>query len=89
MLNFLRGRLHSNPEPCGASRKGQATSELVCRVASEQGVPMGNSVKRLFRRAGVWLGKHHVALVAMLSALHIGLSVIHVRDSGGADPFLV
>jgi hypothetical protein len=39
----------------------------------------------LFRRASSWLGRYHIHTVILLSALHIGLACIHVRDSGGAD----
>ncbi len=44
---------------------------------------MGNLVNRSFRRVVAWLGGHHVALVVLLSLLHVGLSCIHARDSGG------
>jgi hypothetical protein len=46
---------------------------------------VGNSVKRSLRRVVGWLNVHHVALVITLSLFHIGLSCIHVRDSGGSD----
>lgn len=46
---------------------------------------MGNLVKRSSGRVFAWLNRHHVAFVVLLSLLHIGLSCIHVRDSGGAD----
>ncbi len=46
---------------------------------------MDNQVKRLPRRTVAWLREHHVSLVVLLSVLHIGLSCIHVRDSGEAD----
>jgi hypothetical protein len=49
---------------------------------------MGNSVKGWYGRIVAWLSKHHVALVVLLSLLHIGLSCLHARDSGGADPSL-
>jgi len=48
---------------------------------------MDNSVKRSFRRAGQWLNIHHVALIVLLSLLHIGLTCIHARDSGGTNSF--
>jgi len=46
---------------------------------------MGNSVKRSLGRVVGWLKVHHVLLVVTLSLFHIGLSCIHVRDSGGSD----
>ncbi len=49
---------------------------------------MGNSVKRSSRRVVAWLSKHHVPLIVLLSLLHIGLSCIHARGSGGIDRIL-
>lgn len=46
---------------------------------------MGNMVTRSVGRVLGWLTKHHVLVVIALSLVHIGLSCIHVRDSGGAD----
>jgi len=46
---------------------------------------MGNSGKRSLGRVVGWLKAHHVLLVITLSLFHIGLSCIHVRDSGGSD----
>jgi hypothetical protein len=84
-VDFRGGQLHSIPEARATmSHAGLVTSELVCG-APRMEVPMGNLVKRSSRRVMAWLGKHHVALVVLLSLLHIGLSCIHARDSGGAD----
>jgi hypothetical protein len=80
-----RSRLHSIPEPRMALPcEGLVTSELVCGAPSKE-VPMGNSVKRSLGRVVGWLEGHHVLLVITLSLFHVGLSCIHVRDSGGND----
>ncbi len=77
--------MHSIPEPCMALPcEGLVTSELVCGAPLKE-VPMGNSGKRSLGRVVGWLKAHHVLLVITLSLFHIGLSCIHVRDSGGSD----
>ncbi len=42
---------------------------------------MGNRLKRV----AALLNKYHLGLVVLLSLVHIGLSCIHVRESGRAD----
>jgi hypothetical protein len=46
---------------------------------------MDNIVTGSVGRVLGWLTKHHVQLIIALSLVHIRLSCIHVRDSGGAD----
>ena len=47
---------------------------------------MDNAVRQVVRNVSSWLNHHHIALVFILSALHVGLSLMHAWDSGRADP---
>lgn len=47
---------------------------------------MDNLLRRSRSRVVLWIRSHYLSLAVLLSLLHIGLSCIHVRDSGGADP---
>src|SRR5258706_11478835 len=75
-------RLHSIPGP--RPSEGQATTEPVVRTSDGIEVSMSEKAKRFFGSVRQWLHKHHVALVFILAAAHVGLSYLHARDSGEA-----
>jgi len=46
---------------------------------------MDKSIHGALSRLSQWLSRHHLSLVLLLSALHLGLAHMHVRDSGRTD----
>lgn len=82
----LLGQLYSIPEPV---KQGLVVTECFCRTVQignvKEDSTMGIKVQQSVRNVSYWLNKHHVLLVCFLSAIHIGLSCIHTRDSGTTD----
>jgi hypothetical protein len=60
--------------------EGLVISECVCRQSKTE-VLMGK-VNEVIRKAVGWAKKWNFAIVILMSAFHIGLAYIHVRESG-------
>lgn len=76
-------RFCSIPEPAW---QGLVATECVCRtVLVNKEAPMDIKMNHAVRSVRNWLQKYHVALVCVLSVIHIGLSHIHTRASGRVD----
>jgi hypothetical protein len=67
-----------------ASNEGLVTSECACEPPRKED-NMGKSIHGVLARLLRWLNRHHLFLVLLLSALHLGLAHMHVRDSGRTD----
>jgi hypothetical protein len=77
----MRGRLNPIPEVLQSTER-LVTLECVCRYSTNEEVPMDRKMFRLVHNACRWVKKHTFGLVLLLSLVHVGLTYIHIQDSG-------